>query len=60
MIKNPHIIMMIASKAVSISITRLSPKPRFLMMSARLQRQRYWKNIAKLKIVLKLDLSVKQ
>ena len=29
-----QIIMMIASKAVSISITRLSPKPSPLMMSA--------------------------
>ena len=34
MIKNPQIIMMIASKAVSISITRLSPNPSPLMMSA--------------------------
>ena len=34
MMKNPQIIMMIASKAVSISITRLSPNPSSLMISA--------------------------
>ena len=32
MIKNPQIIMMIASKAVSISITKLSPNPMPVVM----------------------------